>query len=191
MQLDKAIQERRSIRKFKKKSPSWKKIIEAIDSTRYAPMAGNIFTLNFMLIDDKEKISKIADYSSQDFIAQSEYCVVFLSNPSRTINAYGEKTGKKFSHQQSGAAIQNFLLKLTEFELSTCWIGYFDEEKIKTLLKIPENSNIEAIFPIGYSNEKPKKRNTRDLNNFLYFNEFENKRMKEIKKPEGRYPEGY
>jgi len=190
MKLNDAIQSRRSIRKFKDKKPDWRKIIEAIDSARYAPMAGNIFTLKFVLVDKKEIIEKIAEYSSQEFIAQTDYLVVFITNPERTENAYG-KQGTVFCRQQAGAAIQNFLLKIEEFGYATCWIGFFNENKIKTLLKIPEENNIEGIFPIGYANEKPKSRNIRDLNNFLYFNDFKNNRMKEIKKPEGRYPEGY
>ena len=191
MQLDKAIKSRRSIRKYKSTTPSWKEIIEAIDATRYAPMAGNVFTLNFILIDNIKKIREIARWSSQDFIGNARYAVVFLTNPSRTLNAYGEVEGEKFCRQQAGAAIQNFLLKIEEANLSTCWIGLFNERRIKTLLKIPEGYDIEAIFPIGISNEFPKRRNLRDLNNFLYFNQFGNNRMKEIKKPEGRYPEGF
>jgi nitroreductase len=191
MELNKAIQSRRSIRKFKDKKPDWRKIIEAIDSARYAPMAGNNFSLNFIMIDEQEKINKIAEYSSQDFIAQAKYVVVFLTTPERVINLFGEEKGLTFCKQQAGAAMQNFLLKLTEYALSTCWIGYFNEEKIKKLLKIPEEYIIEAIFPIGFANEKPKQKKEKDLNNFLYFNEWDNKRMKSSQKIEGRYPEGY
>jgi len=191
MELNKAIQSRRSIRKFKDKTPDWRKIIEAIDATRYAPTAGNNFSLDFVMINDSEKIEKIAEYSSQDFIAQAKYVVVFVTSPDRTINLFGEEKGSTFCKQQAGAAIQNFLLKLTEYQLSTCWVGYFNEQKIKKLLKIPEYCIIEALFPIGFANEKPKHKREKDLNNFLYFNEWDNKRMKPSPKIEGRYPEGY
>ncbi|MCA9488147.1 MAG: nitroreductase family protein, partial [Nanoarchaeota archaeon] len=136
-------------------------------------------------------IKKIAQWSEQPFIAESKYLVVFLTNPSRTTNSYGQKQGEKFCRQQAGAAIQNFLLKLTEEKLSTCWIGYFNEKEIKKIIKVPEDYYIEAMFPIGIANEKPKKENNRELDNFLYFNELGNKRMKPIKKVEGRLPEGY
>jgi nitroreductase len=191
MDLNKAIQSRRTIRKFSDKKPDWRKIIEAIDAARYAPMAGNIFSVKFILVDDSEKIDKIAYWASQDFIKKAKYAVVFITEPSRTLNAYGKERGYDFCKQQAGAAIQNFLLKLTEFGLSTCWVGYFNEEKIKKLLDIDEECSIDAIFPIGYANEKPKKRNIRDLNNFLFFNEFGNERMVKEKKIEGRSPEGF
>lgn len=191
MQLDKAIQSRKSIRKYKSKIPNWRNIIEAIDSAKYAPMAGGIFSLRFILVNDQEKINDMAKWSEQQFITQAKYIVVFVTTPGKTLNSYEKKQGEIFCRQQAGAAIQNFLLKIQEAKLSTCWIGYFNEKEIKRILKIPDNENVEAFFPIGYANEKPKSKNIRDLNEYLYFNQWKNKRMAKIEKVEGRHPEGY
>jgi len=60
MEFDKLIKSRKSVKKFKDKKPDWRDIIECIDSARYAPMAGNDFTLKFILIDDKEKIQRLS-----------------------------------------------------------------------------------------------------------------------------------
>ncbi len=190
MNVDKLIQSRRSIRKYKTKAPSWKKILEAIDAAKYAPMAGDIFSLKFMLVYDPEKIKKIAKWSEQEFISQTSFVVLFLTDSSRTTNAYGKK-GEKYCNQQAGAAMQNFVLKLTEEKLSTCWIGHFNEKMIKQTLRIPEDISIEAMFPIGYADEKPKEKIERELDNFIYFNQWGNNRMKPIEKLEGRMPEGY
>ncbi len=181
MDLDKAIQNRQSVRKFKSKKPSWKKIIECIDAFRHAPMAGNNFTLKLILIDDKKKIQKIAEACQQPFVGNTEYIVVVCSDPSRPKNAF-EKRGAIFTKQQAGAAIQNFLLKIEEAGLATCWVGYFVENMIKRELKIPEKVQVEAVFPIGYEFEKTKKRLKIDLDKILYFNTYKNKRMKKEKK---------
>jgi nitroreductase len=180
MELDKAIQARRSVRKFDKKKPNWRTVIECIDAARFAPMAGNNYTLKFIMIDDEEKIAKIKESCQQDFISQAKFLVVACSNPSRTINEYGEK-GKKFFRQQAGAAIQNFLLKITESGLSTCWVGYFVEEQVKKILEIPKDVEIEAIFPVGFEYEKPKTRKAKiELDRILYFNSYGNSKMKKI-----------
>lgn len=190
MQLDKAIQTRRSVRKFKDKKPDWRNILEAIDSTRYAPMAGEIFTLKFMLIDDEKLIKKLAKYSTQDFVGFTKYVVVFVSKNNRTVASYG-KRGEIYTRQQAGAAIQNFLLKITELKLSTCWVGHFDERMIKNVLKIPEDRDVEAIFPIGFEIREPlTKPIKRELQNIIYFNEWKNQRMVRKERVEGRWPEG-
>ena len=56
--LDKIIHNRRSVKKFKSTKPDWRTIIECIDAMRYAPMAGNNYSLKFILVDDKDKINK-------------------------------------------------------------------------------------------------------------------------------------
>lgn len=182
MNLDKAIQNRHSVRKFSNKKPDWREIIECIDSARYAPMAGGNYSLKFIVVDDKKKINKIATAAQQDFISQAHYVIVACSNPSRTKNAYEEK-GEIYVRQQAGAALQNFLLKIQESGLSTCWVGHFIEEQIKKDLKIPKKINIEAIFPIGYDSEKKKTRKAPiELDNILYFNEYKNEKMNKSKK---------
>jgi nitroreductase len=180
MNIDKIIQKRQSIRKFSKKKPDWRNIIEAVSAARYAPMAGNIFNLKFIIVDDKEKINKIAEYCQQDFVKLAQYIVVVCSN-SNIIKSSFHEDSEKYTKQQSGAAIQNFILKLEDFGLSTCWIGLFNNELLKKELKIPEKISIEAVFPIGYAdqNEKTRKKRKIDMDSVLFFNKFDNKKMKE------------
>jgi nitroreductase len=73
MDLDKIIQARRSIRKFKSDKPDWRETIECIDSMRYAPMAGNNFSLKIILVDEEDKIKKMAEAAQQPFITQAKY----------------------------------------------------------------------------------------------------------------------
>ena len=185
-----AIESRRSVREFSKKKPDWRDIIEAIHSAQYAPMAGGIFSLKFLIVDKEETITKIAKWSEQEFIQNAQYVVVFITDPAKTQTSFGERT-KKYVTQQAGAAIQNFMLHLTEVGLSTCWIGHFNDEKIKLLLKIPKELEIEAMFPIGYSKKisKPIKKDA--PYGKLNFNEWGNPFMKEYKKIDARYPGGY
>ena len=182
MELNKAIKARHSVRKFKEKKPDWRDIIDSIESARYAPMAGNNFSLKFIVVDDEDKIAKVAAACQQQFVGEAKYLVVVCSSTGRTINAYEEK-GKTFLRQQAGAAIQNFLLSIEERGLATCWVGYFVEDIIKRELKIPENNQVEAVLPIGFEfDKKHVKQKKVDLDSFLYFNSYGNKRQKPFKK---------
>ncbi|MFH1327142.1 MAG: nitroreductase family protein [archaeon] len=182
MNFDKLIRARRSIRKYKDKTPDWRDIIECIDATRFVPMAGNIYSLKYILTSDPEKIHKLADCTQQPFITQAPYVLVIYSDPKRTIHRYGE-IGQRYLRQQAGAAIQNFLLKITDKGLGTCWIGVFVESMVKKCFKIPEEMQIEAIFPIGYEFKKPtSKRPKIGLDQILYFEKHKNQHMEPIKK---------
>lgn len=183
MNVDKLIKTRRSIKKFKNKKPDWRVIIECIDAMRFAPTAGKNFINKIILVDEPEKIQKLASAAQQPFVANASYVVVVCANASRPTNAYG-KRGARYTEQQSGAAIQNFLLKLHEKGLATCWVGHFVDNLVKTALKIPDETDVVAIFPIGYANEKPREYQKTDLDACLYFNEYKKKQMRNIKKTE-------
>lgn len=177
MDLDKAIKSRSSVRKFKSKKPDWRDIIECIDSARFIPRAGGSYNLKFILVDNSESIKKIAEACQQDFVATAQYVIVVCSNSTRLVNAYG-KQGEVYSRQQAGAAIQNLLLKIEDVGLSTCWVGYFVENQIKHELKVPEDSNIEAVLPIGYELDKKRtKKEPIDLDRILYFNTYNKTKM--------------
>jgi len=187
MDIDTAIKTRKSVKKFSKKKPNWRNILEAIDMTRYSPMAGNLFSLKFIIIDDQKKIKKLAQTAQQDFIESAQYVVVVCSNPTKTSNAFKERS-EIYLRQQAGAAIQNFWLKLTELGLSTCWIGHFVENQVKEILKIPEEIQVEALFPIGYESNilKSKKRKKIELDKILYFDKYKNKKMDSKKRLFGK-----
>ncbi|MCX6749862.1 MAG: nitroreductase family protein [Candidatus Pacearchaeota archaeon] len=174
--LDKIIHSRRSVRKFNSTKPDWRTIIECIDAMRYTPMAGNNFSLKFILVDDEKKINELTEASQQDFVGEVKYVLVVCTIPGRTETAYGER-GKNYLKHQAGAAIQNFLLKLTEAKISTCWIGHFVDEQVKEILSIPKDIHVEALFPIGYAFRKPEQKRIIDLDAVLYFNKYGNKKM--------------
>lgn len=178
MQLGRAILGRKSVRKFKDKKPDWRDIIECVDVTRYAPMAGDNFSLKFIIVENEETIQKLAKATQQDFINQAKYVVVACTNPLRTVNAY-EKRGEMYCRQQAGAAIQNLLLRIEEKGLATCWVGHFVDQLVKEALKIPKEIDVEALFPIGYElNKKSTRRAKIELDRFLYFHKYGNKKMK-------------
>lgn len=184
MQLDKAIHSRKSIRHFISKKPDWRDILECVDAMRFAPMAGGIFTPRFILVEEPEKINKLAEASQQEFIADAHYVLVVCSKSNMTENKFEERA-KIYTRQQAGAAIQNFLLKIEEKKLSTCWIGHFVDNQVKRILSIPEDIQVEALFPIGYTipREKSKEKRKPDLDKIMFFHKYGNKRMKSPRMP--------
>lgn len=183
MKLKKAIGERHSVRRFTSKKPSWRDVIEAIDSANHAPLAGNISSLRFILVSDEEKIQKLSEAAGQDFIASACYVVVVCSEDMQTIRSYGDR-GEIYCRQQAGAAVENFLLRVTDLGLASCWVGAFVDEMVRRILEIPENIKVEAILPVGYEMGKGKSRRKLELDSFIYFDFWKNKYMKPPRKME-------
>jgi len=179
MDFERVVRERKSVRKYSTKKPELKKILQAIELASLAPAAGNQNILKYILVDDKKIIEELSIASQQKFISQANYVIVLVSNPEILVRSYNER-GEKYSYQQSGAAIQNLLLAITNYDLVSCWIGYFYDDKVKRVLDIPEKLNVEGIFPIGLKvpgkNEIQKKKP--ELDSILFFNKYNNKEYK-------------
>jgi nitroreductase len=187
MELDKAIEKRRSARRFSSKKPNWRNIIDAVDAANKCPLAGNIYALRFVLVDDKEKILKLADAAQQQFFANIDYAVVVFSDKTQVVRSYGER-GERYCRQQAGAAIQNFLLKIIDLGMAACWVGAFVDDEVKRVLEVPQPSEdilVEAIIPVGFDMPKlPAAKRDANLDNILWFNKWKNRQMHEMYKPE-------
>ena len=175
MDFDEVIDLRRSVRKFKSGKVNWRDVLEAIDSSLNGPFAANQNNFKFLIVEDNDKIGKIADACDQDWIGTSKTLVLICSDDANLENIFGDK-GRVYSRQQAGSAIQAFLLKLTDISLSACWVGAYADELVKESLKIPQHIQIEAIIPIGYENKKSSeaKLEKKELENVIYWGHWNN-----------------
>jgi len=179
MKLKDAIEVRKSVRRFHHRKPNWRKILRAIDAARFAPSAGGKFVMRFILVSNEKKIAEIAAATQQGFVGTAKYVVVAVSDDSKLIQSYSEK-GVRYAAQQAGAAIENFLLALTEEKLVTTWVGHFYDEQIRRTLDIPEGLSIEAVFPIGVETKSKIKRavsRKTKLENVIYFDKWGEEKM--------------
>ncbi len=100
-----------------------------------------------------------------------------MTDDSKLVQDYAERGGR-YGAQQAGAAIQNFLLSLTEQKLVTTWVGHFYDEKVKRVLDIPDDLKVEAIFPIGRETKNIiNPRRKMKLDQILYYDSWKNKLM--------------
>ncbi len=185
MELDKVIAERHSVRNFKEnKKPPYTKIIKAIEAASLSPLAGNLPSVEYILVSDKDKILELAQAAQQDFIAKLSYVVVICTDKKQLEKSY-YKRADKYANQQAGAVIENFLLKITDMGMSSCWVGAFADDMVKRILKIPDEIQVDALLPIGYempTSIKTKQRKP-DFENSLYFDTYKNKFFKPLKSP--------
>jgi len=56
--------------------------------------------------------------------------------------------------------------------VGSCWIGSFNEKKVKQLLKIPDKWKVVALLTFGYPSEQPKQRKKKPFEKMFSFNSF-------------------
>jgi nitroreductase len=65
------------------------------------------------------------------------------------------------------------ILEATELGLGTCWLGAFDEGKVKEILSIPEDIRVPAMFTLGYADEKPAPRPRKDMDDVVCYEKYQ------------------
>lgn len=183
MDFDKVIKKRASIRDYSDKEVKYDKVIDAIEASNLAPSPGNLPIIKYIIVEDKEKINALGDACQQDFIKDAKVLVVICSNKDKVKLMYDKRTDK-YVKQHVGAAIENFLLKITEMKLASCWVGAFSEVTVKNALGVPEDIDVEAILPVGYQTKADKtiQKPKADLGTIVYFDKYGNKYKKPVTK---------
>lgn len=154
---------RRSIRNFKDRSVEKEKLIKILKAGMQAPSAGNQQPWEFIVLDNKDIITKLKDMSP-------------YSNPIKnapiSILVVGNKNNMKYPEnweQDLSAAVQNMLIQAVEEGLGSVWLGVSPIEGrikyIRNLLELPKNLIPFAVVPIGYPMEGPGQEN-RFLNRY-------------------------
>ena len=168
-----AIDQRRSIRKYLDRPVEFEKITTIIDAARKAPSAGNLQDWNFIIVSEKPLIKQIASYAVEQYwIQTAPLAIIVCGLPEKHELYYGLRGKRLYNIQDCAAAMQNMLLAATDLGLGSCWIGAFEEDKIRSLFGIPPDVRPQAIITFGYSDDIPSEKSLVPIENVTFFNRY-------------------
>jgi len=64
------------------------------------------------------------------------------------------------------------VLQAVELGLGTCWVRWFDDNKVKEILEIPKSIEIIALLPVGYPAEEPPQRPRFGIEKMVYYEKY-------------------
>lgn len=172
MDLFEAMKTRRSIRKYKSQMVDDDLINKIFQMVRHAPSAHNAQPWKFVVVRDEEKKRKISQYcNNQKFIHEAPVVIVACGLPDES----HANIGNWISAFVVDVSIATTYLMLAAWSLGlgTCWIGNFNEDKIKEVLGIGNEVRIVAITPLGYPDETPEPTGRKNLSEIMTFEGFD------------------
>ena len=159
----KAINTRRSIRKYKNKKIPTVIVKQLIEAGRNAPSAFNSQPWVFILITKLEtKKIIVKAKGGGDFIATAPLVIACCYDQTKSKSKYHDI-------ENVAVATENILLTAHALGLGACYLGGFDpenplvEEMISKALKLPSHIKLVCLISIGYPDEKPIKKKKRPL----------------------------
>ncbi|HOW10870.1 MAG TPA: nitroreductase family protein [Bacteroidales bacterium] len=166
------ILRRQSDRKYSDRPVEEEKLERIIEAARMAPSACNAQPWKFVVVNDPEKLARLAKAASAKvlgmnmFVEQAPVLIVIVrESPNFSSKAGGLIKSKDYSHIDIGIAAENISLQAAAEGLGSCILGWFDEKEVRSILGIPRSKRVELIISVGYSpgEYRQKKRKPKEV----------------------------
>jgi nitroreductase len=156
---------RRSIRKYKKAGIEEAHRKAILECAAHAPMANKEYgSWRLILVDDRAAMDKIArESANQLWVREADFLIIGV--------VLGELSDK-WKIVDTAIALEHVVLAAESLGYGSCWVGAFDEPKLKEILDIPPRFGVLAYISVGVKGEQPEARSYRDPAEVVYRNKF-------------------
>lgn len=171
MEVKEAIERRRSVRSYEDREVARSTLEDIMESVRMAPSASNRQDWKFVLVDEdsvKDQLYKAAN--EQSFVREAPVVIAGVATEPEEKMSCEVKAGTV----DLSIALDHLTLRAAEEGLGTCWIGAFDQEKVKEILEIPGDHKVIALMPLGYPTydltaENKRRKNLEEITSYNKF----------------------
>ncbi len=171
MDFYEVIRKRRSYRKYLSEMPSDESISRILEAARLAPTWANMQGMHYIVVKDPEKVElvKKAVGQASKFTEAPMFIVGLISEKGSGMGG----NGVKYFTVDFGICFEHLILAATAEGLATCWIGWFNEKKIKKALEIPEEYRVIGLTPLGFPlKQKEEVKDRIPLEDIVHYNTF-------------------
>ncbi|WP_077368160.1 nitroreductase family protein [Anaerosalibacter sp. Marseille-P3206] len=164
-----AIKGRRSIRKYSSEPVEDEKLLKVLEAARLSPSARNVQEWKFIVVKDQETREKLTNEAiCQPFVGEAPIILVCCGKETSGLMKCGQP---RYTIDVS-IATAYMVLEAYELGLGTCWLGSFDENKVKEILDIPQEVRVVAMTPLGYPSESPTQRPRKSLEEIISYDKY-------------------
>lgn len=164
MELQSALENRKSIRSYLSKDVEPEKLTALIEAASLAPSWKNSQTARYYVIHTPEKLEQIRatlpEFNRKNCEQAPALIITTVVLNRSGYERNGEPTnelGNGWGFYDCGLGSMALLLKATELGLSTLVMGIRDAAKISEILEIPENEAVVSVISVGYSDADPER----------------------------------
>ena len=144
-----AIMVRESVRSFKDQAVEDEKLNRILEAGRLAPSASNRQEWRYVVVRNREKREKLMEASlGQRQVAEAPVVIVACAETDNHVMGCGQVCYPI----DVALSVDHMTLMAVAEGLGTCWIGAFDADAVKELLRIPDEIKVIALLPLGYPN---------------------------------------
>lgn len=165
------VKKRRSYRVYKPEMPEKEKVERILEAARLAPTWANLQGVHYILAQEPRNVKAVWEAIGQE--TKFTDAPMFIIGVISAYESGENKNGEKYYGVDFGICFEHLILAATAEGLATCWIGHFNEEKVKKVLKIPKKYKVMGLTPLGYS-VKPKSevKERKSIDEIVHYEQF-------------------
>lgn len=149
MEFKDVIKNRYSCKKYSNKQVEAEKIQAILEAGRLAPTAKNLQEQHIYVVQSADGLAKIDAATPCRYNAPLVLVVAFDKN-----NVFTYPGGKRDSGVEDASIVATQMILAAYNEgVDSCWLNYFDPEKLASELGLPENEEILMVLDLGYAAE--------------------------------------
>ncbi len=188
MEFQDVITMRRSIRNFKQEPVPDGMIMELLEAARLAPSGLNVQPWRFVVVKDATAKKQLVEAGASAFLANAPAVILccadmtafsmvgarvqelvqtgamtpesirWLNEPRPAASDADQQWILAGMKENIAIAITHILLKATDLGLGSCWLGAFDEDKVKAIAGLDGRYGVTALLAIGFADQAPDPR---------------------------------
>jgi nitroreductase len=175
MEFDEVVKKRKMIREFQQDRQIPTDLInKLLRNAHRSPSAGHTQVQEFIVVIDPITKRKLCEASlGQSQIEDASVLIIVCANTSRSANRY-RKRGTEFYSVIDGAfASMIILLSAVNEGVGASFVGAFEDNEVKKILRLPLQVKPIGIIALGYSAEMPAKLGRIGLNNLIHHERYD------------------
>jgi len=147
MDVYEAIRTRKSVRAWSDRPVEEDRLERVLSAARLAPSARNRQEWRFVVVSDPLVRQRLGvEAAAQEFVAAAPIVLACCAETDGRVM----RCGQPMYPIDVAIAMDHLCLAAVAEGLGTCWIGSFDEGKVREILGIPPVVRVVELMPLGY-----------------------------------------
>ncbi len=149
MEFKEVVKSRYSCKKYSARQVEPEKLQAILEAGRLAPTAKNLQEQHVYVLQSADALAKIDAVTPCRYGAPTVLVVAFDSS-----NVFTYPGGKRDSGAEDSAIVAtHMILAAADEGIDSCWVNFFDPEKLAEILGLPENEEVLMVMDLGYAAE--------------------------------------
>jgi len=149
MEFKEVIKNRYSCKKYSDRQVEKEKLDAILTAGCLAPTAKNLQEQHVYVLQSPEALAKVDQLTPCRYGAPTVLLVAFDKS-----NVFTYPGGKRDSGVEDASIVATHLILAAADEgIDSCWINFFDPDKVAEVFALPENEEVLMLLDLGYAAE--------------------------------------